>query len=79
MDKHNHKNESDIAAVVDLLENDWTNPFDKDPSESQLAQLSHLKFLMTSYMRCRKERKLTKYSRRSAYKKVRASMTPLRR
>ena len=32
MDKRIYKDESDIAAVVDLLENDWTNPVDKDPS-----------------------------------------------
>ena len=33
MYKRIHKDESDIAAVVDLLENNWTNPFDKDPSD----------------------------------------------
>ena len=30
---HIHKDESDIAAIVDLLENDWTNSFDNDPSD----------------------------------------------
>ena len=28
------KDESDITAMVDLLENNWTNPFGKDPFES---------------------------------------------
>jgi len=33
MKKRIHKDEPDIAAIVDTLENDWTNPFDKDPSD----------------------------------------------
>ena len=33
MYKRIQKDESDIATIVDILENDWTNPFDKDPSD----------------------------------------------
>ena len=33
MYKRIHKDESDIVAIVDILENDWTNPFDKDPTD----------------------------------------------
>ena len=33
MYKRIQKDESDKAAIVDILENDWTNPFGKDPSD----------------------------------------------
>ena len=27
------RNDSDVASMVDLLENNWTNPFGNDPSD----------------------------------------------
>ena len=27
------RDESDVASMVDLLENNWTNPFGNDPSD----------------------------------------------